>query len=311
MPHLTTLKEDHVNTPVPVPPSLALELTGKCQLACMHCYAQSGPDGSHGPMTLIDWKGVIGQAKALGVRGIQFIGGEPTMHPGFVDLLQYAIDAGHGVEVYSNLVHVDEDLWPLLACERVSIATSYYSPSQREHGQITRRPRALARTRNNIARAVGLGIPIRAGVVQVLDSQQVDAAMQDLVGLGVPEQRIAVDRMRHIGRPAPEARDVHQLCGRCGTTTAAVLPNGDVVPCTMSRWMTAGNVKEKLLADIFDSTQWLQQLSKIPARANRCDPIGQCSPSDVCTPQDSNDCDPANRPACQPDWEKPLYREDI
>jgi hypothetical protein len=27
---------------------LWLELTGKCQLACVHCYADSGPDKGHG-----------------------------------------------------------------------------------------------------------------------------------------------------------------------------------------------------------------------------------------------------------------------
>ena len=31
-----------------------LELTGKCQLACGHCYADSGPAGTHGTMTAAD-----------------------------------------------------------------------------------------------------------------------------------------------------------------------------------------------------------------------------------------------------------------
>lgn len=28
---------------------LWLEITGRCQLACAHCYADSGPTGTHGP----------------------------------------------------------------------------------------------------------------------------------------------------------------------------------------------------------------------------------------------------------------------
>ena len=39
-----------------------LEITGKCQLACGHCYAESGPDGTHGQMTTADWRRVIDQA---------------------------------------------------------------------------------------------------------------------------------------------------------------------------------------------------------------------------------------------------------
>jgi MoaA/NifB/PqqE/SkfB family radical SAM enzyme len=65
------------------PPNLIwLEITGRCQRECVHCYAASGPGSSHGIMTEWDWCRVIDQAAALGVRMVQFIGGEPTLHPG-------------------------------------------------------------------------------------------------------------------------------------------------------------------------------------------------------------------------------------
>jgi hypothetical protein len=35
---------------------LALELTGKCNLSCGHCFASSGPAGTHGTMTDRDWR---------------------------------------------------------------------------------------------------------------------------------------------------------------------------------------------------------------------------------------------------------------
>jgi MoaA/NifB/PqqE/SkfB family radical SAM enzyme len=58
-----------------------MEITGRCQLGCTHCYADSGPRGTHGAMELADWQRVIGEAAELGVARIQFIGGEPTLHP--------------------------------------------------------------------------------------------------------------------------------------------------------------------------------------------------------------------------------------
>src|SRR5215475_12921484 len=67
------------------------ELTGKCQLACIHCYADSGPSGSHGKMTAQDWMKVIDDAKSLGAGMVQFIGGEPTMHPQFPAILRHAL----------------------------------------------------------------------------------------------------------------------------------------------------------------------------------------------------------------------------
>jgi uncharacterized radical SAM superfamily Fe-S cluster-containing enzyme len=41
---------------------LWLEVTGRCQLMCVHCYAASGPDGDQGDMTVADWCAVIEQA---------------------------------------------------------------------------------------------------------------------------------------------------------------------------------------------------------------------------------------------------------
>jgi len=60
-----------------------LEITGKCQLACEHCYADSGPNGTHGTMDEADWRRVIDEPTAQGVAMVQFIGGEPTTHPAF------------------------------------------------------------------------------------------------------------------------------------------------------------------------------------------------------------------------------------
>lgn len=60
---------------------LWLEITGRCQLACRHCYADSGPRGAHGSMTPRDWRRVIDQAVDLGVPLVQFIGGDRRCTP--------------------------------------------------------------------------------------------------------------------------------------------------------------------------------------------------------------------------------------
>lgn len=50
---------------------LWLEITGRCQLACVHCYAESGPAGSHGLMTKADWLRVLDEAAEIGVEMVQ------------------------------------------------------------------------------------------------------------------------------------------------------------------------------------------------------------------------------------------------
>src|SRR5438874_12611344 len=141
---------------------LWLELTGRCQLACAHCYADSGPSGTHGAVSRAGWVRVLNQAAELRVEMVQFIGGEPTLYPEFASLVDHALLLGLAVEVFTNLVHVTAELWETFSRLGVSLATSYYSDDPVNHARITGRP-SHARTRANIIEAVRRDIPLRAG----------------------------------------------------------------------------------------------------------------------------------------------------
>jgi CubicO group peptidase (beta-lactamase class C family) len=175
---------------------LWLDLTRKCQLSCTHCYNSSGPDGTHGAMRREDWLRVLDEAPACGMRSVQFIGGEPTMHPDFRELVEHALGLGLQTEVFSNLVHVSDECWQLFDHGNLSLATSYYSDRAETHNAMTGRP-SHQRTRTNIARAVRRGIPLRVGIIGS-DPEVIAAAQRDLAELGVT--RIGVDRVRPFGR---------------------------------------------------------------------------------------------------------------
>ncbi|MFF9897428.1 radical SAM protein [Streptomyces longispororuber] len=157
---------------------LWLDLTRKCQLQCTHCYNQSGPDGDHGTMDRESWLRVIQEAAELGVARVQLIGGEPTMHPHGVELVDHALNHGMEVEVFSNLVHVSDRWWGQLQRDGVSLATSYYSDRAGEHNAITGRP-SHRLTRENIRKAVRLGVPPRVGIIATDDAQRVDEARSE------------------------------------------------------------------------------------------------------------------------------------
>ncbi|WP_235878144.1 radical SAM protein [Saccharopolyspora karakumensis] len=136
-----------------------LEITGRCQLECRHCYAESGPAGDHGGMTDTDWRRVIDEAAEAGVKMVQFIGGEPTLHPSLPALIDHTRTRGIEVEVFSNLVHVRLALWEVFAQPGVRLATSYYSTDAAEHAQITKR-QTYARTKAQPATAPTLPNPV-------------------------------------------------------------------------------------------------------------------------------------------------------
>ncbi len=206
---------------------LWLEITGKCQLGCAHCYADSGPRGSHGVMTMADWCRVIDESTTLGIEMVQCIGGEPTMHPDLPRLVDHALEREIEVEVYSNLVHIRPELWETFTRPGVRLATSYYADNATQHEEITNRRGSHARTKRNIIEALRRSIPLRVGIVDVHDHQRVDEAHAELISLGV--QEIGYDRLRQVGRGVRnETADVSQLCGNCASGVLAVSPEGAV-----------------------------------------------------------------------------------
>jgi MoaA/NifB/PqqE/SkfB family radical SAM enzyme len=227
---------------------LWLEITGRCQLACRHCYAESGPRGTHGSMTTSEWMRVIDEAGDLGALTALFIGGEPTLHPDLPALIGHALGEGMQVEVFSNLVHVAEHLWRILESPGVRLATSYYSPDAKEHDAVTGR-RSHDRTLANIREALRRGIPVRAGIVAMRDDQRVRDAARELAELGVAD--VNVDRVREVGRGVRHQQPgLEQLCGACAGDKLAVSSTGDVWPCVFARWLVLGNVQRSSLADI-------------------------------------------------------------
>ncbi|MGM7643447.1 radical SAM protein [Nocardia sp. JW2] len=268
---------------------LWLELTERCQLNCTHCYADSGPTKSHGSMSVDDWISVIDDAAEIGVREVQFIGGEPTLHPALPKLIRHASARGIATEIYSNLVSVRADIWDLLIEHNVRLATSYYSDQPEQHKLITGNAGAHARTTNNIRKAVSLGIPIRVGIVSVIDDQRIDEATQLLAELGVED--IGVDHVRRAGRANANAEvELKELCGQCAGDVLAVYPDGSVRPCVFTRSFDVGDVLETGLRHVINSPELATARTAIGAATGHKHRDGSCNPT----------CNPGCHPGCHP-----------
>ncbi|MGP3914287.1 radical SAM protein [Nonomuraea sp. 10N515B] len=276
---------------------LWLELTGRCQLECVHCYADSGPSGTDGSMGYDDWIRVVDQAAALGTRLVQTIGGEPTLYAGLPGLVAHALARGVEVEVYTNLVHVTPAMWETFAQPGVRLATSYYTDDPAQHRQITGR-KTLHRTRTNISQALAMGIPLRVGLIDLGDGQRIKQAQAQLAQLGVTN--VGLDRMRLLGRPARRACDASELCGRCGDGKVAVLPDGTVAPCPLARWLSAGDIRTDSLASLAEQAHQTARHVIRPAQPDACRPPcePQCHPGQDQCPPEKDGCVPQTR--CNP-----------
>ncbi|MFJ2093099.1 radical SAM protein [Streptomyces sp. NPDC087901] len=291
-----------------VPEFLELEVTDRCQLACTHCYAESGPTRDHGSMSVEDWTRIITEAAAGGARTVQLIGGEPTLHPEFAALLGHALEVGLRVQVYSNLYRVRAEHWGLFAHPLVSLSTSYYSDDADEHDAITGRKGSHDSTRANIVEAVRRGIRVKVGIIHMRDGQRSQEAAAEMRSIGVNQVR--VDGVRGVGNAAKPTLlpSTSELCGRCADGKAAILPDGTVAPCVLGRFLLAGDVKSRSLASVFTGPEWARVAASIPRtyRAGCLPDEDSCMPAPAkrvtaCNPDsDGSDCSPAESDACEP-----------
>jgi sulfatase maturation enzyme AslB (radical SAM superfamily) len=127
---------------------LWLEITQKCNLECLHCYADSSPrEDLLGRMDTQTWLSVLEESATLGCSQVQFIGGEPTLHPDLPRMIRYASACGYSfIEVFTNATRFDECFIDTFIEHRVDIATSFYSDVPDTHDAITRHHGSFART---------------------------------------------------------------------------------------------------------------------------------------------------------------------
>ncbi len=194
-----------------------IELTNQCNLECVHCYASSGPNSTERDLLSgTDYHAILDQLHALGCKRVQFIGGEPTLNKDLVSLLDHAHRTGFTfIEVFTNLVHLSDELLTTMRRCGVSVATSFYSDSDAVHDAITTRKGSHARTVRNISRVLAADLPLRVGLIDMPQNREgLAETTLFLRSLGV--QDIGMDQLRGFGRGASTKKaGLDELCGGC------------------------------------------------------------------------------------------------
>lgn len=289
---------------------LWLELTNRCNLQCTHCYSKSGPySGDSDVLTEEHYLRLIQESHAIGCRQIQFIGGEPTLNKSLPVLIEQARKCGYEViEVFTNLVSLNDALLEAFSTYSVAVATSFYSSKSSVHDRITMSIGSFKRTTGNIARILAASIDLRVGVIEMdANAGDYEATANFLKSLGV--KNIGYDRVRGFGRAqAEQTCSMGDLCGQCATNVLAIGPDGVVAPCIMSKQWAVGSVLTESLAVIAESARLAETRRQIaqatvPVTAE-CQPVcgpnrqqcmPECGPSRQCVP-----CGPNAGQKCGP-----------
>lgn len=182
---------------------LFLELTGQCNEACVHCYAESSPERRE-HLSEDEVLSVVRQAAALGVETIQLTGGDPLVSRTYLAAARLARELGiPDIEIYTNGLGLTERVADDLAPLGVDFAFSFYSHRPEVHDAITRTPGSQVRTLAAIERARARGLRVRVSVVARGDNEADHEATVALIeARGVSRRSIRFDQERSVGRGA-------------------------------------------------------------------------------------------------------------
>ncbi|RLB01020.1 MAG: 12,18-didecarboxysiroheme deacetylase [Deltaproteobacteria bacterium] len=83
-------------------PVVVWNVTRRCNLRCIHCYAHAKDKEFENELTLEEGKQLLDDLSEFGCPVVLFSGGEPLMHPHLIELTSYAVEKGMRAVISTN-----------------------------------------------------------------------------------------------------------------------------------------------------------------------------------------------------------------
>jgi radical SAM protein with 4Fe4S-binding SPASM domain len=204
--------------PVSAPYRADLALTYACNNSCKHCYVAREPDEVE-PLSLEQWKQVLGRLLEVGVPHVCFTGGEATLSPHLVELVERAEDLGIVTGLLTNGRRLGERAYVrgLVAAglDHVQITLESHDPGI--HDEMVGCPGAHEQTVEGIRNALDEDIYLVTNTTLcTLNAGSIDRTLSFLADLGV--KQAAMNSLIYTGK-APESglgieeRDLEPILG--------------------------------------------------------------------------------------------------
>ncbi|MBX6423514.1 12,18-didecarboxysiroheme deacetylase [Thermosulfurimonas sp. F29] len=91
-------------------PVVVWNVTKRCNLRCVHCYASADPSPHPDELTTREGLALLEDLAQFGCPVVLFSGGEPLMRPDILDLIKKAVDLGMRAVLSTNGVLIDRAL---------------------------------------------------------------------------------------------------------------------------------------------------------------------------------------------------------
>lgn len=139
-------------------PIVVWNLTRTCNLRCMHCYQESGPDTRSHDLDPATTSRVLKDLCDAGVRIVLFSGGEPLLRPDLFSLIEQARDSGMRPVISTNGTLLDENAAKRLKAAGCAYVGVSLDGLEKTHDAFRKSPGAFRKTLVGLRRAQDEGL---------------------------------------------------------------------------------------------------------------------------------------------------------
>lgn len=149
-----------------VPRQICIRLNRICSLGCSFCLACHSP--SEG-LPLVQFLYAMDELQEHGMKSARLAGGEPTLRPDLMEIVDYFYKKGLRTTIYSNL-YKNEDVLDRLIQYPLSFTTSIHG-NEVFHDSVTKKG-AYRSTMNNVCKLTSRGIDVNLHFVVMRNNIQ-------------------------------------------------------------------------------------------------------------------------------------------
>lgn len=269
-----------------------LELTGGCNLRCLHCYEGTEHPFESRELSTEQWKNIIRDLKNNGCKKIQFTGGECCLRKDLNELIHYASNQNYKeITVFTNASQLTPELIDLFAQKRIKVRFSLYGHTPDVHDSITQITGSFYKTIDNIKKLQAHNVCVTPAIVIMKQNQEFT---EDIIAFvkEIGLQYAGFDVIRNVyggcqQNYAPTDKNVLSSKQRkkpfftitkerferalhhntCWFGKFVVMPDGKIAPCVFERTMILGDLTKQTIREVLESDQlkyaWNYDFSKI------------------------------------------------
>ncbi|AMA74151.1 radical SAM additional 4Fe4S-binding SPASM domain-containing protein [Aneurinibacillus thermoaerophilus] len=307
------------NFDYPTPVHATVELLARCNLRCAHCYRESNPEVED-TMSYEDVMRLFSILKDNGIYTLELTGGEITIHPHFLPVLEEALNKFELVGLLTNGTRITDEMIHILLPykEKVFFSISLDGPNAEVHEDLRRVKGAFRRTCEGIKKLADAGIRVRAAMsvypknmwlieetlllAKELGAISFSYSKVDPFGRGTNilfekkkgkefteyfeyESSLIQKHKDFIALLTDDQMRLSKARTNCGAgwRSITINPFGDVRPCVLfpQGVMDLGNVFHQPFEDIFRSERALQLFRMTaPVKSETCNP--NCKNKNYC-----------------------------